>query len=136
MFAIPALILLFLLTSAFSGQGDSTKTKSDRDSVAAETANTAKATVAPGIQISSEQGKIIGIDQLGPAKIHFKDGTMKVACTIKEIHKDWIVYEKNGVLHDQMIDQICRVELSERATLEIIFDEKNKPKIVGREEEK
>ena len=134
MFVIPALILLFLLTSAFAQQKDSLETTPDTDSVAAETANTAKATVAPGIQISSEQGKIIGIDQLGPAKIHFKDGTMKVACTVKEIHKDWIVYEKNGVLHDQMIDKISRVELSERATLEIIFDEKNKPKIIGRDE--
>ena len=132
MFAIPVLILLFLLTSAYAEQEDSSEVKTEKDSVKAETAKT---TTAPGIQISSEGGKIIGIDQLGPVKIHFKDGTMKVACTIKEIHKDWIVYEKNGALHDQMIDRISRVELSDRATLEIIFDEKNRAKIIGRQEQ-
>ena len=131
MFAIPVLILLFLLASAHAQQKDSAQAKPKGDSA---TARAAKTTTSPGIQISSERGKIIGIDQLGPAKIVFKDGTAKVKCTIKEIHDGWIVYEKNGALHDQMIDQISRIELSERATLEIIFDEKNKPKIIGREE--
>lgn len=136
MFVLPALILLLLLTCAHAQQKDTLETTPDTNGVPAETANTAKTAVPPGIQISSEHWKIIGIDQLGPARIHFKDGTMKVACTVKEIHKDWIVYEKNGVLHDQMIDKISRVELSERATLEIIFDEKNRPKIIGHEERK
>ena len=133
MSAIPVLILLFLSVFAYADDWDSIRTVPKKDSVVTKPEET---TTAPGIQISSESGKIIGINQLGPAKIHFKDGTMKVACTIKEIHKDWILFEKNGGLHDAMINQISRVELSEQATLEIIFDEKNNPKLVGRNEDK
>ena len=74
-------------------------------------------------------GGSVTLDQIGKTRIVLKDGTMKVACTLKKIHADWIEYEKNGGLHDMTIDRIQRIETYE-APRAIVFDEKNNPRMI------
>ncbi len=85
----------------------------------------------PGIQISDGRGGIIAWEQFGPVRIVLKDGSVKKDCRLREIHDYWIVYEKNGSLHDQLIEKIQRIEISAEEEPVLVFDEKNRPKILG-----
>lgn len=76
--------------------------------------------------ISCESGEKVNINNLGYGRIILKDGTVKKNCILKEINKNWIVYMKDKVLHDMMIDRIKRIEFADKS-LAIFFDEKNKP---------
>jgi len=46
---------------------------------------------------------------------------------IHEIHPSWIVYVKNGSLHDLMIEEIVRIEIGKEKQKIIVFDRDNKP---------
>ena len=69
------------------------------------------------------------ISKLKKTRIVLKDGSIKKNCRIKEINDYWIVYEKDGVLHDQQIDKIKRIEISDGTMNAVFFDDKNRPKI-------
>src|SRR3990172_7198428 len=66
------------------------------------------------------------ISMLKNTRIVFKDGSIRKNCKVKEINDYWIVYEKNGSLHDLMIEKIRRIEISDGTTQAVLFDEKNK----------
>ena len=67
------------------------------------------------------------LSRLIKTRIVLKDGSMKKNCRIKEMHSYWIVYEKDGSLHDQMIDKIQRIEICDGTMHAVFFDEKNRP---------
>ena len=87
------------------------------------------------MKIPTREGDSVALEDLGPGRIFLRDGSMKKACTVREIHELYIIYVKNEVLHDQMIDKILRIELTEGKSTALIFDEKNRPRIVGWPEE-
>ena len=82
------------------------------------------------IRIPADNGRTVALDKIGLTRIVFRDGSIKKACKLKEIHDLWIVYVKNEVLHDQMIDKIERIEISTEKFPAIVFDEKGKSSIV------
>lgn len=104
---LPLAVLLWLALPSFA-QKDSTK----------------KETL-----IEAEYGKPVILSQLGLTRIVLRNGNIKKDCKIVELHDYWIVYEKDGSLHDQMIDKIKRIELCGEVNSAIFFDEKNKPVI-------
>jgi hypothetical protein len=53
------------------------------------------------------------IVSLGKARIVLKDGSIKKSCRLREIHATWIIYVKDGVLHDLPMDKISRLELED-----------------------
>lgn len=67
--------------------------------------------------------------QLGSCIIYEKDGSEIRRALIKEIHDHWVVYEKEGSLHDIMIDKIDRIQLGSDKSCSVYFDEKSKPYI-------
>ena len=71
----------------------------------------------------------IDILSLGNIRIVEKDGTIKKNATLKEIHSYWIIYEKDGSLHDFLISAIDRIELGNKKGKAIYFDKKGKATI-------
>jgi hypothetical protein len=69
------------------------------------------------------------ISRLGNTRIVFKDGSIRKNCKVKEINAYWIIYEKDGSLHDLMIEKIRRIEICDGTMQAIFFNEKNKPEI-------
>jgi hypothetical protein len=69
---------------------------------------TAKAVKGP----APPEDEYIMPDQLGRIKIILKDWSSIKSSVIREIHETWIVYEKDGILHDLAIGKILRVEFS------------------------
>jgi hypothetical protein len=69
------------------------------------------------------------VSQLEKTRIIFKDGSIRKNCKVKEIHDYWIVYEKEGSLHDLLIEKILRIEINDGTMRAIYFDERNKPEI-------
>ena len=69
------------------------------------------------------------LSKLAKTRIVLKDGSIKKNCRIKEINSYWIVFEKDGSLHDQMIDKIKRIEICDGKMNAVIFDKMNKPKV-------
>ncbi len=67
--------------------------------------------------------------QLGHCIIYEKDGSEIRNALIKEIHDHWIVYEKNGSLHDFMIEKIDRIGIGSNRSYAVYFDTKGKPYI-------
>ena len=86
-----------------------------------------------GIQIPAGRGGAAAWKQFGPVRIVLKDGSVKKDCLLREIHAYWIVYQKNGSLHDQLIEKIQRIEISAEEAPVLVFDEKNRPVILGSE---
>ncbi len=78
--------------------------------------------------IKTEWGDQVPLSTIGLTRIILKDGTGKKKCTIIEIKEFWLVYKKDNVLHDMMIDKIKRIEL-ENEDRAIYFDSKNRPTI-------
>jgi hypothetical protein len=78
------------------------------------------------IRIAYQFGGTILLSNLGSTRIFLKDNTIKKHCAIKEINEYWIVYKKDRVLHDLMIDKIKVIELEDEMRV-MYFDEKNKP---------
>lgn len=73
----------------------------------------------------------IALNRLGICTIYFTDGTLIKNCAIKAIKPFWIVYQKNRVLHDAMIEKIdCIIPLNENFVL--WFTEKKEP-IISKE---
>ena len=77
--------------------------------------------------IHSEYGKPISLSEIGITRLVLNDGSIKKDCMLKEINEYWIVYEKNGSLHDQMIEKILRIEVGYDKAYAIFFNDKNKP---------
>ena len=67
--------------------------------------------------------------KLGPCIIYEKDGSEIRNVLLKEIHDHWIVYEKNGSLHDFMIEKIDRIHIGNFYHSYIHFDSNKKPQI-------
>lgn len=66
------------------------------------------------------------LSSMGYMRIKYKDGSVKVKCTIKEFTSCCIVFIKDKVLHDVMTDKIRYID-SEENSIRIYFDEKNMP---------
>lgn len=77
--------------------------------------------------IHSEYGKPVSLSEIGITRLVLKDGSIKKDCLIREINEYWIVYEKGGSLHDQMIEKIRRIEIGKDKAYAIFFNDKNKP---------
>jgi hypothetical protein len=69
------------------------------------------------------------LSRLRNTRIVFKDGSIRKNCKVKEINDYWIVYEKEGSLHDLMIEKVSRIEIGDGTMQAVFFDEKNKPGI-------
>lgn len=69
------------------------------------------------------------LSKLSKVRIVLKDGTMKKNCKVVEIKSYWIVYEKDGSLHDLMIESIERIEIQDGKMEAVFFDDKHKPRI-------
>ncbi len=80
------------------------------------------------LNLSLQKNLEVNLSQFGKAKIKFKDGYIYKNCLIQTVKANYIVYLKNGVLHDQMIDKILRITFI-NYPLELHFDEKNKGNI-------
>lgn len=77
-------------------------------------------------RICYENGSYKTLEGIGEVRIVLKDGSSKVRCMLKEIKPLSIVYLKERVLHDMMIDKIKHIRIEDTGEL-ILFDEKNKP---------
>ena len=77
-----------------------------------------------------EQKDSILLSRLVNTRIILTDGSIKKNCKVKEIHEYWLVYEKDGSLHDQLIEKIKRIEIGDGTKQAVFFDEKNQPVIV------
>ena len=77
----------------------------------------------------AEQKEMQLLSRLKKTKIVLKDGTIKKNCSVIEIKDYWIVYEKEGSLHDLMIEQIERIEIMDEKKQAVFFDKRNKPEI-------
>jgi len=69
------------------------------------------------------------LSRLGNTRIILKDGSIKKNCNVKEINEYWIVFEKEGSLHDQLIEKIRRIEIEDGRMQAVFFDENNKSMI-------
>lgn len=78
------------------------------------------------VLIHCEYGGTIPLKKIGITRIYFKDGSIRKDCTLKEFKGQWLIYIKDGSLHDVEIDKISRIELANK-TMAIYFDEKFKP---------
>ncbi|MCC7301185.1 MAG: hypothetical protein IT233_00945 [Bacteroidia bacterium] len=67
--------------------------------------------------------------QLGICTIIETDGSEIRRAVIKEIHDYWVVYEKEGSLHDIMIEKIGRIQLGSDKACSVFFDSIGKPYI-------
>lgn len=79
-------------------------------------------------KVSDLKNDSLLLSRLTKTRIVFKDGSIKKNCRITEIREYWIVYEKDGSTHDQMIEKIARIEFNDGMKA-IFFDEKNNPKV-------
>jgi len=61
-------------------------------------------------------------DKFGTGRIMLKDRGIIKNVKIHEIHPYWIVYIKNGSLHDLMIEKIQRIEIGKEKQRIIYFD--------------
>lgn len=57
--------------------------------------------------------KEVNLKDLGYTRILLKDGTIKKNCIITEIGENGIVFIKDKVLHDLLIDRIKKIEFDE-----------------------
>ena len=73
------------------------------------------------------KGDSVLLSKLHNTRIVLKDGTIKKNCSVKEINAYWIVYEKEGSLHDLMIDEIERIELAKMQA--VFFNDNHKPSL-------
>ena len=124
---------VFCLCLPFLATAQSLKDTTARSDSSGKTLRIDSAGIAPReIQPPAPPNGSGPVEELGRTRIALKDGTMRVACTLKEIHADWILYEKNGALHDLMIDKILRIETPEGpGGGAIVFDRKNRPRRIA-----
>ncbi len=80
------------------------------------------------VKIRYDTGEEISVSGIGKTRIVFKDGSIKKNCVIKEIKQNFIVYLKDGVLHDAEISKLKWIELDDGIKA-LYFDENNKPLI-------
>lgn len=98
-------------------------------SVFAQTEQQDKSDITNGInnKVLNNNDNSMLLSRLGNTRIIFKDGSIRKNCKIKEIHEYWIVYEKEGSLHDQLTENIKRIEIGDKTMQAVFFDENNKP---------
>lgn len=70
-------------------------------------------TAQPATSVQTADGSLVSLSSLGYAKIILKDGTAKKNCIIREIYENYIVFQKDRVLHDLQKDKIKRIEVAE-----------------------
>lgn len=76
---------------------------------------------------NEQTGKYVHVDSIGKVRIIQKDRSIKKNVMIREILSYWIVYEKDGSLHDMVISSIMRIEIGEERATAIYFDRSGKP---------
>ena len=81
--------------------------------------------------ISLENGQVLSLSTIGAVSIITKKEGIKKNCTIKEINSSYVVYEKDGSLHDILIQKIDRIETEPNNDTVIFFNSVNKPMIRG-----
>ena len=77
--------------------------------------------------IYRDNGTKVSLEKIGLVKIITKEDGSSKNYTISEINPSYIVYEKEGCLHDLPIEKILRIGISKEEA--IYFDAENKPKI-------
>jgi hypothetical protein len=78
--------------------------------------------------IDTERGTTVNLKKFGKSTIYLKDGSAKKNCHIIEIKAESIVYLKQKVLHDLLIDKIKRID-SDESNMIIQFTDEKKPLI-------
>ena len=78
------------------------------------------------VLIHCEFGGTIPLKKIGITRIYFKDGSIRKDCTIVEFKGQWLIYIKDGSIHDVEISKISRILLANKIWA-IYFDEKFKP---------
>jgi hypothetical protein len=76
----------------------------------------------------SINGNTVKWTELGKTRIYLKDGTIKTRCTIHEVRRLFVLYEKDGVLHDLSIDRINHIEVTEQSRM-VYFESDHRLKI-------
>ncbi len=79
--------------------------------------------------LDETKSEYIDLSDLGKLRIVERDGSIKKNVVLKEIHSSWIIYEKDGSLHDFMISAIDRIEIGDYKTKAIYFDKRGMAKI-------
>ena len=65
---------------------------------------------------------------LGKGSMYLKENRVIKNIRVRELKAYWIVFEKNGSLHDRMIDEIARIEFPEAKPEPVIMVfENNRP---------
>lgn len=80
------------------------------------------------INVRMQSSALVDLNSYGKARIEMKEGTVFLNCVITEVRTNWLVYRKDGVLHDQMVDKIKRVRFEQLPYI-LEFDELNKGKL-------
>ncbi len=70
--------------------------------------------------------QLISWQSMGRTKIYLKDGTVKIKCTVREVRSMYVLYEKDGVLHDLQLDRIDHLEIPDQKFL-IYFNTEKRP---------
>lgn len=90
-------------------------------------------TGSKGADSTKEKNSISRIQAIhskfGTGRIILKDRGSIKSVIIQEIHPYWVVYKKDGSLHDQLIEEIEKIEIGREKQRVIFFDKNNKPKI-------
>jgi len=61
----------------------------------------------------------------GPARLVLKDRSIYKRITVYEINSFWIVFLKDGSLHDVLIEKISRIQFGKEEGPVVTFDEDN-----------
>ncbi|MBN4062118.1 MAG: hypothetical protein COA57_02850 [Flavobacteriales bacterium] len=64
--------------------------------------------------------------RFGTGKIILKDRSIIKKVIVHEIYPYWIIYKKDGSLHDLLIEEIDKIEIGKNKQRVIVFDENNK----------
>lgn len=68
----------------------------------------------------------LNLKDLGYTRLILKDGSIKKNCIVTEIGENGIVYIKDKVLHDMLIDRVQKIEFDE-GDWYIYFEPSHKP---------
>jgi hypothetical protein len=81
--------------------------------------------------VMASDGRVIPLAELGICRMIERDGSVWKAVKLYEIYPFHLVFIKNGSLHDMLIENINRIEIEKMKGFAVVFDSKNKPKIVS-----
>lgn len=82
------------------------------------------------MNVVNKQKDSLLLTRLANTRIILKEFGIRKNCKIVEINEYWIVYIKDGSLHDLMIEEIKRIEIGD-GSMEAVFFDKNKKAFVN-----